>query len=380
MARISEISLVALDLPFRTPFKHAAASRNVSSSIIIKLTTDSGNTGFGECLPRSYVTGESRDSAFDMLKDIILPKLKELSFDSLDEVKEFLQKCDGKAPPEWVSPQTPQSAAWCAVDIALLDTFGHEFNEPVMLSDDKTFPENLRYSLVISSSAGFKILASVRLMGTKQVKIKLEKDNSADFLRKARRLLGSGCDIRADMNMAWNVDEALRNMPLLAELGVRSFEQPIPADDIDGLAELVRQTGLTVMVDESLTDKNSLDTLISKKACTAVNVRISKCGGIIASYNRCREALAAGMTIQVGCQVGETSLLSSAHLKLLTAVRDVTYTEGCFGRILLREDPGEPELRFKRHGINPKLPAGPGFGISMNESVIERWTTNSFSI
>ena len=120
MAAIACFELLAVDLPFRKPFKHAAAERTSSSSLFLKCTTDTGATGFGESLPRDYVTGESRESAFAMLRDVILPRLIGQRFGSVEEVEAFLRQCDGQSP-GWVSPDTPQTAAWCAVDLALLD-------------------------------------------------------------------------------------------------------------------------------------------------------------------------------------------------------------------------------------------------------------------
>ncbi|MEN8128461.1 MAG: enolase C-terminal domain-like protein [Planctomycetota bacterium] len=380
MPRIKSFTLYAVDLPFKKSFKHAAASRQTSDSIFIKCTTDTGITGFGECLPRSYVTGETRDNAFALLKNSILPKLIGKEFGTFAEVKQFLQSCDGKAPADWLDPDQPQTAAWCAVDIALLDTFGRVFNESVRLDDNTTFPSSVRYSVVISSDAGYKTLLFIRLAAISQVKIKVEKENSAESVRRTRKILGSKCDMRVDANMAWDVDEALKNMGILARLGIRSFEQPVAADNIDGLAVLVKKSGLDVMVDESLNDRASLENIIQKKACTEVNVRISKCGGLVAAYNRCRQALDSGLTIQIGCQVGESSLLSAAHLKLITAVRQVKYAEGCFGRLLLREDPATPVLQFGFRGKNPPVTTLPGLGVGMDEAILDRWMVKNTTI
>jgi muconate cycloisomerase len=169
-------------------------------------------------------------------------------------------------------------------------------------------------------------------------------------------------------------------MHQLAGYGIRSFEQPLAADDIEGLAKLVQETGLGVMADESLNDAESLETLIKRGACTAINARIAKCGGLVATYNRCRRALAAGLTVQVGALVGETSLLSAAQLVLIAAVRNVAYGEGCFGHYLLREDPFAPLVQFGRGGRPPALPAGPGFGVQIQDAVLRRWTARSRTI
>ena len=234
--------------------------------------------------------------------------------------------------------------------------------------------------MVISSDAGLKTLLAIRLAAIPQVKLKVEKDNLLESVKRTRKILGSKCNIRSDANMAWNTEEALANMAALAEFGITSYEQPVAADNTGGLARLVKESGLGVMVDESLNDRQSLTELINKKACTAVNVRISKCGGLVAAYNRCMQALTAGLTVQIGCQVGESSLLSSAHLKLITAVRNVTYAEGCFSRLLLREDPASPALQFGFRGKHPKVPTANGLGINIDQEILDRCTTKQTTI
>lgn len=380
MAGIAHFELFSVDLPFRRPFAHAAAVRTTSESLMLKCVTTSGQTGFGECLPRHYVSGETRDGVFDLLAGTILPCLKEMKFASFAEVLAFLRTCDGKAPPDWVSPHIRQTAAWAAVDLALLDAFGRAFQAPVELVPGAGLPTDFHYSVVFSATPGFTFMKNAiasRLYGFRQAKLKLDEESSEQVVAMARRLLGPGCDIRADANMAWDVETSLQVMPRLARYGVRSFEQPIAADDVAGLARLVRETGLGVMADESLNDAESLETLIAAKACTAVNVRISKCGGLLASYNRCRRALEAGLTVQVGCQVGESSLLSVAQLILIAAVGQVTYGEGCFGRHLLRYDPAVPLLQFGYGGSPPERPSGPGLGVSVTEERLRPFVRRS---
>ena len=80
------------------------------------------------------------------------------------------------------------------------------------------------------------------------------------------------------------------------------------------------------------------------------------------------------MIIQIGCQVGETSLLSAAQLILISAVEKVTYAEGCFGLHLLSEDPVSPLKQFGYGGSPPAMPEGPGLGISVNEEIINRYS------
>lgn len=382
MFSVSSFDLYAVDLPFRLAFKHAAAERSSSYSLFLKCTLDNGVSGFGECLPRDYVTGESRAGAFAMLEEQILPRLAGRGFASLDELTAFLDECDGKAPGDWVPPERPQTAAWSAVDLALLDSFGKAFRQ-VAFAPGAMWPAHLRYSGALSSHHGWELFKSAfkqRLFGLRAAKLKVDEGTDEAVLRTARRGLGRRCDLRVDANMAWDADQALETMTVMARHGVRSFEQPLPADDLPGLARVVAESGLGVMADESLNDAPSLERLIEARACTAVNVRVSKCGGLVASAARCRRALDAGLTVQVGCQVGESSLLSSAHLALVASVQQVTFAEGCFGERLLHEDPGSPLLQFSRGGIAPDRPAGAGLGIDIDESIIERYCVKTASV
>jgi L-Ala-D/L-Glu epimerase len=113
-------------------------------------------------------------------------------------------------------------------------------------------------------------------------------------------------------------------------------------------------------------------------------VRISKCGGLVGAYARCREALDAGLILQVGCQVGESSLLSAAHLTLLSALAPLTpgvrYAEGCFGRHLLREDPVSPLLQLRYGGRPPRPPVGTGLGVRVDQAMLERWVVEQARI
>jgi len=383
MTHIRAFELFAVDLPFRRPFEHAAASRVASDSIFLKCITESGTVGFGETLPRDYVTGETREQAFLLLKEKVLPHLVGMAFESVDDVRSFLQRSDGKAPPEWVSPHTPQTAAWAAVDLGLLDAIGREFNEPIRFGGRGRVDPAFRYSAVLSAGRGLPFLTSllrIRLLGFRNAKLKVADKGAIPAVRLARLVLGRSLDLRVDANMAWDRPQAASIMQSLSRYGIRLFEQPVRADDIEGLARLVRDTGLGVMVDEGVTDRDSLETLIARRACTAINIRISKCGGLVASFNRCLRARAEDLTLQVGCQVGESSLLSAAQLILLAGSQGVKYGEGCFGRYLLREDPGEPLMQFGYGGRPPALPTGPGLGVQVDEKVLRRFSVRRETI
>jgi len=377
-ASIQAFEIFAVDVPFQKPFGHSAYLRNNSESIFVKCITDQGSTGFGESLPRQYVTGETRDLAFRLLSTSILPRLIGKSFGSFENVKTFLRECDGKAPVDWVSSTVPQASAWCAIDLALLDTFSREFNEPVFSKESQTASSSpKKYSGVISLGKPLEIIFSIikmKLYGLNHIKFKVDDQIKTSAFKGFRKLLGSRCDIRVDANMAWSRSQAISAIEKLSKVGIQTFEQPVAANDLDLMAELICENRINLIADESFTDRESLKKLIAKKACTGINIRISKCGGLIAALARAEEARRAGLLIQLGCQVGESSLLSSAQLILLSQVPEAAYLEGCFGLRLLKEDPAKPLLQFGYGGKPPERLQGPGLGTGMDEKILRQFT------
>ncbi|MBW1980737.1 MAG: hypothetical protein JRJ12_05910 [Deltaproteobacteria bacterium] len=383
MARIKAFELYAVDLPFRRSFRHAAAVRRTSESIFLKCLTDDGHVGFGESLPRAYVTGETRKGAFSLLQEDILPRLLGMEFHSLAQVLSFLHECDGKAPSQWASHHRPQNAAWAAVDLALLDAFGRAFGRAVRINTAAALEANVRFSAVLSAQSPLRALlqlARIRLYGLRQLKLKVGQNLDRRIVRTARQVLGASARIIVDANMAWNFQQTLEAMAFLARKGIRCVEQPTRADDVETLANLVARTDFEIIADESIHDRKSLRMLIARNGCTGVNVRISKCGGLIASYNRCREALQAGLDVHLGCQVGESSLLSAAQLILLSALKQVKYCEGCFGLHLLQCDPVRPLVQFGYAGCPPELPQDDGLGIQLNPEALAPWCSQSARI
>ena len=373
MPKITKFELISVDLPFRHAFRHAAVARSVSGSLFLKCSTDTGAIGFGESLPREYVTGESRDGAFKLLKDSILPRLIGMEFPSLTTVRAFLEACDGKAPEGWVASSVPQSAAWCAVDLALLDVFGRAFQEPVRLNGAARWDPRLRYSGVVSADNPGRFtmsLIKLALYGFKQVKLKTNGRNLRQCTRIARRLFGKNGAVRVDANMAWDFSEALDQIWILEQNGIRCVEQPLKPQDLKGLHRLVAETNSEIIADEGFYSRTSLDRLIRRRACAGVNVRISKCGGLIAAARRYEQARSAGLTTQIGCQVGESSLLSAAQLILIGAVPPPKYLEGCYGKHLLRDDPGSPCLQLGYGGRLPQLTDRPGLGVEIDEAML----------
>jgi len=126
------------------------------------------------------------------------------------------------------------------------------------------------------------------------------------------------------------------------------------------------------MADESAVTLEDAAALFAFHAVDYVNVRVSKCGGLTRSAAIAARAAAHGVAVQVGSQVGETSILSAAGRHLAASLADVAFVEGSFGTLLLTEDVTVESVRFGHGGAAPLL-TGPGLGIRVREPQLRRW-------
>ena len=123
--------------------------------------------------------------------------------------------------------------------------------------------------------------------------------------------------------------------------------------------------------DESLVTLEDAQRLIEFGVADAFNIRVSKCGGLIPSLRLAALARRHNVCIQLGCMVGETSILSAAGLRFLEVCPGVTWAEGCFGSFLLSADVAAKALRFGYAGRPPKLKE-PGLGVTVDPIRLKR--------
>ena len=143
------------------------------------------------------------------------------------------------------------------------------------------------------------------------------------------------------------------------------MEQPSPHADLAGLAEVRQQVHTPLMLDESLCGMVDAERAVALGACDLFNLRLSKCGGFIPSLRLAQFAQAHGLGCQLGCQVGETAVLSAAGRHFAACVGGLRYLEGSYDRHLVREALGTRDLTFGRGGRAAALP-GPGLGVTLD--------------
>ncbi len=195
----------------------------------------------------------------------------------------------------------------------------------------------------------------------------------------ARRGLGPRPTLRVDANEAWDLPTARQRCEMLVRYGVRYLEQPLPADRWDELAELQRTQPLPIVLDESLCTVEDGQRAIELGAGAVFNIRLSKCGGLITAYRLAALAHRAGWGFGLGCQVGESAILSAAGRAFAVSVADPLFCEGSYDRHLLRRHLVRRPPAFGRGGWASAL-AGPGLGIAVRPERVERMATDKFEV
>ena len=373
--RVAAIEVCTAELPFRFSFGHALAERRSSTNVYVKVTLADGTAGFGEGVPRGYVTGETPEAALDAVHHRYAPRLVGRELTEPDDVPRALEAAAAAAPAEG-----PPGAAWCALELAFLDAAGRRFGLPVSHWLGPVRASTVTYDAVLPFAAPAAVVplaGLARSLGITQVKVKVGRDldDDLDRLRLLRRVLGPGADLRVDANCAWTAEQALAAIERLRRYGISAVEQPVAADDLDGLQRLTAACPELIIVDESLRTVAEAEALVEAKACDGFNLRVSKCGGLLASMRIAAIAADAGLTVIVGAQVGESGILSAAgrHLAACVAPR---HLEGSAGRLLLREDLTSERVLPGRGG-RARPHAGAGLGISVRADVLARHTRHA---
>ena len=385
--RIHRLTAYRVGLRLRRPVRHASAERHSSESIVVCCRLADRTKGWGEGVPREYVTGETPEGALDQLKQT--PLAEQLSADCSNWLDVF-ELCDRLQFP--VTGDDPRecagSALRCAVELSILDAFARLFDDP--LSDlvshwpmDSALRANhtrVRYSGVITGDSRWRqaiTAAGMRLYGFAHCKLKVAMKGADDAatVRRVRRWLGPAMDLRLDANEGWSAAELTHRVePLLAH-DLSCIEQPVPHAEIDVLPALRRQLGVTIALDESLVSRSDAERAIREGLCDVFNLRLSKCGGFLNCLRLMELAHQHGVAFQLGCHPGESGILSAAGRHWAVAVANIRYLEGSYDRHLLEENLTDEDPTFGYGGWAPSL-SGPGLGVSVDVRAVEHVAFN----
>ena len=359
MPRLTGLTFFHVHVPLRRRVVHATRTRTHNDALFVCAETDDGRVGWGEGLPREYVTGETIDTCLAALDRLTVPP----AFADEKAVLAWLHGPFLPGSPEEDARPGFGNTVRCAVETAVLGAFGVDPFPHLAPLPPPSKPEaclrlrgSVRYGVVLSAGKPVKRRVEAlayRLWGFRDAKVKLGVGDDEAAARRARRWFGPRVALRADANEAWEPAEVAAKCDMLAGLGYESVEQPVPRGREP---ELPPGLALPVMWDESVCCPADAKRLHALDPTCRFNLRLSKNGGLLRLWDVYRFAAGSGIGCQLGCMVGEAGVLSAAGRRLAGAA-DWTRLEGGYGRHLVAEPFTAEDWTFGRGGV-AAVPAG----------------------
>jgi L-Ala-D/L-Glu epimerase / N-acetyl-D-glutamate racemase len=275
-------------------------------------------------------------------------------------------------------------AARAAMELALLDVYSRHFKRPI--SDAVGWMEfskfgspgsigSVRCSGVLTSQSvenTMRVLRGLWWYGLRDFKLKVANESDEDRLAACVRYLdrpirAGRATLRIDANGGWTLPVASDTLNRWQSHPIEFVEQPLAKGDEDSLGDLKACAHQRLMHDESLVTLEDARRLVDRQVVDGFNIRISKCGGLLPSLRLADYAFRHGVAVQLGCMVGETSILSAVGRRFLELVPNVRFVEGQFGTWLLQRDIVRKPLRFGYGGaIRPLSDTGWGIDVDLS--------------
>lgn len=369
--RIDQVKVHRISLPFSIDFSHSLRKRSSVNNIIVEVIADLGKIkGYGEGAPRSYVTGESQESATKSITNLLKKDSFPWELNHVRQIWDFVDSLPGGK---------EHNSAICALEMALLDALGKKEDRSLIQYFPNNFLTPTVYYGTVVPLASKKTLAEVceriRKMEINKLRLKMGKDleQNREATETIKVIFGDDCDLRVDVNGVWDDELALRHVPLIKEYEVKVLEQPMTPDDPDiaHFAKVMQDCGVILMADESACSFADMERIAEEGYYSMVNMRLSKCGGFRNSLKMIGFLRNKGISFQIGCQLGESGILSAAGRVLSLLCGDAVYYDGSYDEFLLKENITVENVSFGLGGEAGPLD-GPGLGVKISRQVLER--------
>jgi len=291
-------------LKLTRPYSIAYQTIDAVENIFVQLDTETGNQGLGVASPAESVTGESFDDCRAALEKNLEPLLLGRDIRHLNAIsRELIENM----------PQTP--AARTAIDIALHDVLAQHLDLPLVDLLGRTH-QALPTSITIGIKSVPESLAEAaeyieRGFNVLKVKIGKSLEEDLEVLHKLRVKVGDDIVIRVDANQGYTAATFAEFMDKTQTINIEFVEQPLPADDIEGMFSLDESARRLTCADESLLNaQKALEFAHRPQPFGIYNIKLMKCGGIAPALQIADVAHLAGIDLMWGCM--DESIVSIA--------------------------------------------------------------------
>ncbi len=362
--KIRSLEAIPLAVGFKQLFRFGQTNRQESQNVALKLATEDGLVGYGEACPVAAFTTETQRSIVETLTQQVAPLL--VGRDALDR-EPLLRLLEQHL------PRAPFTRA--AVDLALWDLAGKAAGVPVSTLLGGRFRERLTLhgSVGWDEPAAMVDVAHAQLAaGYTTLKLYAGRGALEDDLARleaVRAAVPERIAFLLDVNGLWSRDEYLRAEPRLADIGVTLVEQPLPAADLEGQAEVTRQSTIAIAADEAVFSPMDVAEIGRRRAANVINLGLSKLGGLLRARECATVAYACGMQVMVG-SVLELGIATAAGAQLAASLPELAFPSYLVGPLKYREDIVQEWLVVEDGQIT--VPQRPGLGIAVDEEALRR--------
>jgi len=350
--KITNIEFWPVKMKLSEPYTIAYETFDSASNVFLKLTTNTGITGFGCGAPAPEVTGETDKDVLENTQQIVAPLLKNADPCRISYLIEKLKRKLKGYP-----------ATLAMVDSALWDIMAKSAGLPLykLLGGFRTrMLTSITIGIMPVNETVEHALDFVK-QGFKVIKIKGGSDVDEDIERliKTREAIGDSIEIRFDANQGYSVWESLHFVKGTKNVRVELLEQPTPYDELDKMAQVTSKTTIPIMADESLQSLRDVFNIARRNQADMINIKIMKVGGIYEAMHINSVARSAGIEAMVGC-MDESALGIAAGLAFALSRPNVIYAD-LDGHLDLIEDPANGAVILKNGWLYPA--EVPGIGI-----------------
>jgi len=343
------------------PFTIATGTMEYAQNVLIKLHTDEGIIGWGECSAFPMIVGETQLSCYHLAKDFAaLWKGKDL-LDIPARLKELDNIIAGNY------------TAKSAFDLALYDIAAQAANQPLYAflgGQNRSIESDLTIGINTPEQMAKQAIEFVN-NGVKMIKVKLGKEPLQDIerIKQIRAAIGYETIIRIDANQGWAPTDALTVLKGLAPFQIQFCEQPMHKYYDDALPTLCEASPINIMADESVFTHHDARKLIANNACHSINIKFSKSGGI-------HEAIKIhdlAKSNQIPCMMGgmlESRLALSAKMHFALANDNIKFHDMDTCLLGHTADPVQGGVHFK--GMHLHISDTPGIGATVDPDYLAK--------
>jgi L-alanine-DL-glutamate epimerase-like enolase superfamily enzyme len=356
---ITHIDIYRFSIPME-PFTIATGTMDHAQNVFIRVHTNAGFYGVGECSAFPMILGETQDTCLVMGREFA--KLW-IGRDALD-IPARLQQLHN-----FTAGNTTIKSAF---DIALHDIAAKNAGLPLyqFLSGKRREVESdITIGIAGPATMALKAL-DFKASGANILKVKLGKNAIEDVerIRQIRDAVGPEMKIRIDANQGWSFGDAVFALEALGDYDIEFCEQPMRTWYDDLLPELMQLSPVKIMADESVYNHHDARRQINSGSCHFINIKMSKSGGLSEARKIHDEAASHSIACMMGGML-ESRIGLSAKLHFVYASPNIRFYDMDTCMLGHLQDPCVGGVTYDGYKLN--IDDTPGIGADADEEFLK---------